>query len=250
MTMIKLTLKINRKGLFLLCSLFTSSFISVFGQIEFKEEKERIALIKRDNTYVSGEGFGETIDEAFLIAMQNLQSVIRHFINERKVAMDMDESVIQERSTKIQIKRGNQERVFLYIHKNDIFSGAVKSDTCITSIPKQDEIKHLDALEEANEIEADESALSLILQTVATTATEKELRDYLETQAKRKTLIWGEMASEINPLWYIVAIRDNKVKAVFEQGMMTRFNLLSGEKESLNTYRDCRKIWFIVFEEE
>lgn len=238
---------------FVLCPLL------VGAQIEYKEEKTKINTIKRDKNYVYGEGIADTEKEALELAEDALRSAINGVVAERESLQDTETIVVnavKRNSSRLQLKRGAFERVFLYVAKDHIFA-AEEVVTIPRGVVEKIEEKAEDVEEAENNTEenveniveesASESVHSPLLTQLLRLTDMVSLQNFLKTKKEEHAAMWGNVGSDIKANWYIVAYEGNEVKAVFDKGLNTRLNLLTGEKESLADYSRYKKIWFTLY---
>ena len=96
---------------------------SGFAQDAYKEEKTKVNSIKRNSNYVYGEGMSSSSEEALTIAETALKSAIYNFISENEELQESDKIVVEaikQHSEQVKLKRGEMQRVFLYVHKQNI----------------------------------------------------------------------------------------------------------------------------------
>lgn len=262
----------------LICIMVLPSLL--WGQIEYKEEKTKVNSIKKNSGYVYGEGIAESEMQALEIAEQSLRSAVMGVISEKESLQDAETilvNAIKRNSSQIKLKRGTMDRVFLYVSKDNIFpSGdvmAIHRGEEIT-FPEEEDADFIEESEEEIDIDSDisdfnEELLAESGETDIEKPVEKEpnaqsdspivtqlirlsdmtsLQSFLKAKKEEHKVMWGNVASDINPSWYIIAYSGNEVKAVFDKGLNTRLNYLSGERESLSNYSQYKKIWFMTYE--
>lgn len=235
----------------------------LWGQVDYKEEKTKINTIKRDKNYVYGEGFAETLDEALEAAEQSLRSAILGVISEEESLQDAETvlvNAVKRNSSQIQLKRGTMERVFLYVAKKNILASeeviAIHRPPALEAEPEiSEEILWVEpdnneviVSEEFDSQLAEVDVASPILKQMIRLEDVNSIQNFLKKQKEEHSVMWGNVAADINPSWYIIAYTGNEVKAIFDKGLTTRLNFLTGERESLGKYSQYKKIWFMIYE--
>lgn len=102
----------------------------LFAQVDYLEEKNRVSSIKKDVSYIYGEGIGNSLEDATAVAKDFLLSEIRRVIQENISMVDASSiNVVDvlDNACIVQFKRGMMDRVFLYIKKDNI---SVESRPC------------------------------------------------------------------------------------------------------------------------
>jgi hypothetical protein len=258
--------------------------LRVCGQVDYVEEKTRINAIKTDTRYIYGEGIADTPEDALMMAEQNLETEVRLFVSKNLPLQDAKsaETVagnIKKKSQQIKLKRGSMERVFLYVATENISSGDQVKEIALpdgdstermepvetetqketlepaktetqTEIPDPAETEKQTATEtvEPEPVAAAPSSLPPAISEILATSGMASLQTCLKQQKDAHRIMWGRVTSEINPAWYIIAIADDKIRAVFDKGLNIRTNFLTGKKEDVNDCRSCIKIWLTVHE--
>lgn len=116
------------KKLILLIVVFLPTWL--FAQVDYLEEKNRVSSIKKDVSYIYGEGIGNSLEDATAVAKDFLLSEIRRVIQENISMVDassINVGNVLDNACIVQFKRGMMDRVFLYIKKDNI---SVESRPC------------------------------------------------------------------------------------------------------------------------
>lgn len=257
-----------------LVCLFSTSLS--FAQVAYVEEKAKVNSIKKNADYVYGEGIADTEQEALELAEQSLRSEIMRLISESKTMQDEETilvNAIKKNSSRIKLKRGTMDRVFLYVEKENILlpqqvmtinRDIIDKEKEDISVVEEDLIAEETLLiEEVADILMEEETktetnqpdtpisnenLLPTLKALLLCNSKSEFMDYLRKQKEVHKVMWGNVASDINPAWYIGVFTEGKPVAVFDKGLQTRLNLLNGQRESLAGYGKSEKVWFIVYE--
>jgi len=281
--------------------LLALSPLLAIAQVDFMEEKNKINSIKKNPDYIYGEGIADTEQEATSMSESALRSEIMRVISEEESLQDTETilvNAVKRNSTKIELKRGSMDRIFLYVSKNNILAGdqvmtierqrqeiTIEEDNGILLADEplptnevgevievvDDEVIEIEDLEELAEntdepieisiaeIPAEETETktesqvvevdSPILSKIISTPDMAALQAYMKELKADHKIMWGDVRSEINPTWYIIAYTtDGEIKAILDKGINKRTNLLTGEKVELSNYSNTRKVWFIIYE--
>lgn len=86
------------------------------------------------------------------------------------------------------------------------------------------------------------------LRIIASKTSVADLQQCLKELKAERKIMFGNVSSELNPAWYIIAYSDSGVEAVLDKGISKRKNLLTGEIENLSSYSGSKKIWFLIYE--
>jgi hypothetical protein len=247
----------------------------VCGQVEYAEEKTKINAIKKDAKYIYGEGIAETEADALSAAEQILRSEVMRVISEKESLQDAESVIINAikgQSSQIKLKRGTMARVFLYVKKENISPGHQTMEVSLWNEPRatEEEVTEEEVTEVADEITEVEpevpdmrktedirepdpkpkpAAAPPIISDILAASGVTDLQTYLQGQKDAYKIMYGKVGTEINPAWYIIAISGNEIKAVFDKGLNTRKNFLTGKQEDMSNYGNCTKIWLKIINE-
>ena len=240
----------------------------LLAQVDFLEEKNLINSIKKNLTYLHGEGVANSEKDALSIAQDELTHQINAYCKEYLSPAQIDYidiRLIVSNSCKVQLKRGSNSRVFLYIDKENIKGNPSpcqdKSylDNSLVQYSNEDtveidnstdiisgvDVESLDIMEFSTETEDNEDTL---LSRVIATEDTRSLMNLLNTEKRERKVMWGEVKNEINTSWYVVVISNDKIEAVLDKGDNVRMDFRSNEQKNLRDFGNNKKIWFIIFE--
>jgi hypothetical protein len=243
----------------------------MYGQVDYAEEKTKIASIKKDSRYIYGEGIADTPEEALLAAEIIIESEIRRVISERESLQDAETIIvnnIKKNSSVVKLKRGTMDRVFLYVDKDNISAGNQVMEIHRNTEDREAEPEPepepeplpLPELEETSSSATTQpepepvspptpsQPMPRIISDIVAAADFASLQTYLKGQKAAHKIMWDKVTSDINPAWYIIAVSNGRIEAVFDKGLTVRKNFLTGEKENLNNYDHCTKIWLTIYE--
>jgi hypothetical protein len=221
-----------------------------YGQVDYAEEKTKIASIKKDARYNYGEGIADTPEEALLVAETIIESEIRRVVSERESLQDAETIIvnnIKKNSSVVKLKRGTMDRVFLYVNKENISAGNQVMEIHRNTDNSEPE-PELEPESETQSPPVQSQSMPQIISAFIAATDLASLQTYLKGQKDAHKIMWGRVTSEIKPAWYIIAISDGKIEAVFDKGIDARENFLTGEKENLDNYSHCTKIWLTIYE--
>lgn len=227
----------------------------MYGQVDYAEEKTKIASIKKNSRYIYGEGIADTPEEALLAAETIIESEIRRVISERESLQDAETIIvnnIKKNSSVVKLKRGTMDRVFLYVDKDNISAGnqvmEIHRNTDREPEPELEPEPVEETVPETHSPPVQSQSMPRIISDIVAATDLTSLQNYLKGQKAAHKIMWDRVTSDINPAWYIIAVSNGKIEAVFDKGLNVRKNFLTGEKENLNSYDHCTKIWLTIYE--
>ncbi|WP_163217701.1 hypothetical protein [Bacteroides sp. 224] len=238
----------------------------IFAQVDYLEEKTKINSIKKNKNYIYGEGMAATEQEALESAESSLRTEIMRLITEKESLQDAETillNAVKKNSSKVALKRGTMERVFLYVHKDNIMSGgtvmAVDNPVAV-AVTKSDEAKVIvpdSSLEDLvieeeivkieNEVNLNEIA-SPVLRTIVSKKTVADVQKCMQELKAEHKIMYGNVGAEMNPTWYILVYSDQGIEAILDKGMGKRKNFLTGNMDNMNLYGRSKKVWFLIYE--
>lgn len=269
------------------------------------DRSETINIIKKSKSFVYGEATMPTKEEAYDVAQEILQRNIEEWAlaHSKKKVTKVVATDVHELIDSIILKRANMVRVFLYVKKSNLIPvykkaglvivdtdasqaaelekpaelvsadsvpaaqpAKVKPDLLITP-PKDDGVDSL--FVEDIVMECADSTTTIIVPTLPTVVTEKELSDNEVTVCndvkqlksffrirevlvplKEKGLIteYGKYATLKDPenAFLIVYDSNGRIQAILRKGKDKQKNMNTGEEDSIRNYPDCGAIWFKV----
>lgn len=222
--------------------------------------------IKRNESYIYAEATDRDAEKAFGMARDLLISFMVEYAQGERELSDDDHELIKknvDRLQRMQMARGEQMRVFVYIAKTDVLSTAASSPQ-----PKAEpkpEVKaepKPSAKPEAKVTPAQSKPLSQPLpQAVAGSWQEKVINDLLacETLSQGKAMLnrlkaeyrvkrTGYMSTCTDPAvcYLLVGDAEGKLKTVLSPGDGQRTNLRTKVADTLDNYDANTAIWFML----
>lgn len=209
-------MKMNFKWIVLLlaCFSFTVSAQTV------DELKQRIADIKKDNSYLSVDVTDKTEEAALKQAESDLLTLVKSWLTDNGRESSLAQQV-SGRWSYIALDRGNQNRAFLYIRTSDVASyvGAATATKTPLTVPA-------------------------VIQEIASCTKYEAMAakvQSLKTQGRLKS--YARYASLSNPeaCYLFIYDRDGNVVATLTPGT-TRRNIATNEVTSVAQYKGCGAI--------
>ena len=244
------------KTIFLLLSCILTS--ALYAQ---QSDSKKINSIKRNNAYIYEEATMATESEAYQAAEELLTMRINEYVDEKKRLSNAENIVVKDiagNSEKLQMRRGELYRVFLYVKKSDIIPAdnlitLVKADqpqpTAVEVPPAQvEEIAPSDPVNPADTpIEASwqQNVINELLAASTLTSAKASLnRLKVEYKVKR----YGDYNECKNPqnCFWIIADNNGMINTILGPGGTQRTNFKTMRYDSLDNYSGSNALWFTL----
>jgi hypothetical protein len=209
-------MKMDFKWIVLLLACFS---FSVSAQT-VKEQKQRIADIKKDNSYLSVDVTEQTAEEAMKQAESALLTQVKTWLTANGKESDLARQVSGKWSC-IALDRGNQKRAFLYIRTADIATsvGTTATTTVRLNVPA-------------------------VIQEIAACTKYEAMAEKIQSLKQQGRLkSYARYASLSNPevCYLFIYDREGNVVATLTPGA-TRMNIATHEVTGVAQYKGCGAI--------
>lgn len=222
-----------------------------------ESDSKKINKIKRNNQYLYAEATTKDPKEAYETALELLNSYIDEYVKSKKKYNSSENIIIKDigqKSEKIQMKRGELTRVFVYVNKKDIIPA--ENSTLRENAGKKEKEKEL--VSQVEPIEPQEGNISLRLEK----AWQQELIDQIlscQTLIEAKSLLnrqkaefrvkrTGAPASCRNKAasYWVIGDEAGNLVTVLGMGSNERTNFRTLQVDSLENYPDAVAVWFTM----
>lgn len=244
--------------------------------------QKQINDIKKDCAYLYSDFTMSTPEEAFSVALGQLQKDILSWASERsgQEIIDVSPTELNQLIDTIMVRRADMYRVFAYVKKFAIAASPCFIDKPLTLVPELDGNEIFTKPEPSVEVEVpspapqqqsadsvasatvNRSVINLlksnflgrkggILESIKKAKTFFELENILKPLQEKGDIIgYGKYATALNPedCYLIVYDIAGNIKAFLGKGKEVRQNLKSGKNDSIRNYRGCGAIWFTINE--
>ena len=236
---------------------------------------KQINDIKRSKQYITAEATMETEEQAYALAEELLAQSISEYVADKKSLKQAANVIVKDvagKAEKLQMKRGEMARVFLYVKKSDIIAAdntrvlvqpnntagkdagkkkdkekskaAKTSDSSLELASTVEDIKG-DAPSETAADSWQLNAINELLACESLAVAQKKLEDMkIDMQVKR----YGVPATCRYPekcCWLIFDEQQNIV-TVLGEGSDSRMNYKTQQADKLSNYKDHGAIWFML----
>lgn len=229
------------KGLVFLCGcMLTSS--SCLAQAA--DSVVNISTIKRDTSYIYAEATMKDAVEAQSGARAILEIKVGDWVRSQHPNEVVEYCVARARENwaDLQTRRGNYNRVLVYVKKSDIIPITDSSEVVVFKVDSV-----MKAEEPRYELSADEEDMAAVL-------TFESIEPYVKKLKSNGRLhAYGKYASlpEDSPCHLFVYDRDGLVVATLRQTEDGRYvNLLTLKEDHVRNYKNCGAIWFQLKQQE
>ena len=224
----------------MLSLLFTNCYL-LFGHAQ-NVATDDINAIKRDTSYIYAEATMRDAVEAKSGARSLLELKIYDWLRSRHPGENADMLVTQSRESwrDLLTRRGNYNRVFAFVRKNDILPEMEESALTEEELTIEEEAP-------VPELTADEEEMSSVQRF---SSIEPYVKGLME---KGRVKAYGKYASlpEDDPCYLFVYNRDGAVVAVLRQTEDgSHFNLRDMKYDNVRNYKNCGAIWFQLKDEQ
>ena len=231
---------------------------SAFGQ---ESDSKKINKIKRNSQYLYAEATMRDPQEAYNTAMELLNNYIDEYVQTKKKYKSSDNIIIKDidsKSERIQMKRGEMTRVFVFVKKNDIIP-AENSMTRENAGKKSEERGLVSEVEpiEAGDGQGDGSLrLGKVWQqelvdqllTCNTIIEVKSMLNRQKAEFRVKRLGAPDSCRNKAASFWVIGDATGNLVTVLGPGSQERTNFKTLQLDSLDNYPDATAVWFTMSE--
>lgn len=244
---------------------------TVMGQSVSKQIND----IKRSKQYISAEATMETEEQAYALAEELLAKSISEYVADKKDLKQAANVIVKDvagKAEKLQMKRGEMARVFLYVKKNDIIAadntrvlvqpnntaaketekkkGEEKSKTARASDSSPDLVSTVEDIkgDAPSDVAAGSWQVKAINELLACESLAEAQKKLEEMKTDMQVKRYGAPATCRNPekcCWLIFDEQQNIV-TVLGEGSDSRINHKTQQADKLSNYKDHNAIWFML----
>lgn len=229
--------------------------LSVSGYAQSADANRDISRVKRDTAYIYAEATMKDLDEAMAGARAILEMKISDWIQKLYPGEGVEVCIAKakEHSFEVHTHRGDYNRAFVYVRKNDIMPVTDKKDVMVfqvnENVEKQSQISPASEglASEESPIEDINSFLSEEEKTMIGINDFYEIEPYIKELKKDGRLYdYGKYASmPMDASCYIfVYNKQGQVVSVLHSTGSKHFNLKTQKEDKIKNYKNCGAIWF------
>jgi len=264
--------------LFIFC---LTPFAGLAQTDEFSEEKTLVNQIKRNNEYIYADKLDETKTGAIELAQTILEIEVNRIIADEQITEPTAEIIAENLKNRvhiIELKRGELFRAFVYITREELFSGAqptttenapeeqiiLVEETLMIEENSEEELVIEESAEEelviAEGTEAVNSSAeskptnlqtrNAILDEMIRFTTVQDIQPYLARKKQEGNVMYGTLESLPNRsvAYLIIYDKNGAIVAILDKGGDPRLNLMNGkENDRLENYPNTKVVWVQIF---
>ena len=220
--------------------------------------KQKINAIKKSHDYINAEATETHQEEAFSLALEEMTSEVNSIF-----ASHLSSKELRGIANSLEIKRGENMRVFVYTSKEDVKALIASKPTSVGKDTIKVEPYSTNNVEESQNSNTNHNnVVNNSQQTYSTlsspqvgnvtsvfsrmnTFTEiKSLLRQYRGEGKISEFNWvstREISSEVK----VIIFKEEKIVAILlEENSGKRINYLTNKEDSISNYRGCRAIWY------
>lgn len=228
--------------------------ITAWGQ---ESDSKRINNIKRNSQYLYAEATMKDPDEAYNTALELLGGYIDEYVQSKRKYNSSDNIIIKDVSSKserIQMKRGEMTRVFVYVKKDDIIP-ATSATLRENAGKKEENAEDLGAMiEDMGNVGDASLKLSQTWQqevvdqllNCATLTEAKALLNRQKTEFKVKRTGAASSCRNSAECFWVVGDASGALITVLGPGAEQRTNFRTLQYDALENYNAGTSVWFIM----
>lgn len=234
---------------------FMLSWIAVVGTVFAQEsDTKKINSIKRNNQYIYAEATMSTEAEAYQIAEELLTTYINEYIETKKKLSQAENVIVKDvtgKCDKIQMRRGEMYRVFVYVKKSDL----IPADNVVTFV-KPEAVPEPSEIDEPSGEDVSDETLKLnvawqqaVIDELLATSSLTEVKAMLNRlKAEYKVKRYGNYDECNNPAtcFWLIIDGNGSVQTVLGPGVDQRANFKTLQYDSLKNYSGSNAIWFTL----
>ena len=228
-----------------------------------ESDSKKINKIKRDNQYLYAEATMKDAQEAHNTAIELLNGYIDEYVQTKKKFKSSDNIIIKDiekNSQKIQMKRGEMVRVFVYVKKSDIIPA--ENSTMRQNAGKQEDTTDKKLQTEVTPITSDgqdivgDPSLRLsipwqqdMIDNILSCGTLIEAKALMNRQkAEYKIKRIGNQSNCRNAAecFWVIADDNGALVTVLGPGTETRTNFKTLQPDALENYKGTTAMWFTM----
>lgn len=229
-------------------------FSPFYGQ----DIKQKINAIKKSHDYINAEATEASREEAFSLALEEMTSEVNTLF-----ASHLSSKELRGISNTLEIKRGENMRVFVYTSKEDVKAlivskpvsagkDTVKVETDSIQLPKESQNSNTSQSNAVNNSQQVLTTLSTphvgnvtsVFSRMNTFTEIKSLLRQYKGEGKITEFNWVS-SRDVSPEVTVVIFREEKIVAILLQEKNgKRINYLTNKEDSISNYRGCRAIWY------
>lgn len=229
-------------------------FAPFYGQ----DIKQKINAIKKSQDYINAEATEASREEAFSLALEEITSEINTLFTSH-----LSSKELRGISNSLEIKRGENMRVFVYTSKEDVKAlivskhistskDSIKVEPDSTHSVKESQNSNTNQNNIVNNSQQTYSTLSSpqvgnvtsVFSRMNTFTEIKSLLRQYKGEGKITNFNWVS-TRDVSPEVTVIIFKEEKIVAILLQEKNgKRINYLTNKEDSISNYRGCRAIWY------
>ena len=228
--------------------------VPFYGQ----DVKQKINEIKKSQDYINAEATEASREEAFTMALEEMTSEVNTLF-----ASHLSSEELRGISNTLDIKRGENMRVFVYTSKEDVKAliaskpvsagkDTVKVGPDSIQLPKESQNSNTSQSNAVNNSQQLFTSLSTpqvgnvtsVFSRMNTFTEIKSLLRQYKGEGKITNFNWIS-TRDVSPEVTVIIFKEEKIVAILLQEKNgKRINYLTNKEDSIRNYRGCRAIWY------
>ena len=222
------------------------------GYAQSQDIAKQISKIKRDTTYLYAEATMKDLDEAFVGAKAILEMKVGDWIRSQQTKEGVEVCIAKanDRCFKVQTRRGDYYRAFVYVKKSDIMPVSDKSEIVVFQVASQESGKdsHNDATSEEAPVE--------VKPVISLTSDEQQMKSIIsfydvepyinDLKSKNRLSAYGKYATMPvdEDCHLFVYDKQGNISALSRKSGDSQYNLCTLKEDNVKNYKNCGAIWF------
>ena len=226
-------------------------FAPFYGQ----DVKQKINAIKKSQEYINAEATEVNREEAFSLALEEMTSEVNSLF-----ASHLSSKELIGISNSLEIKRGENMRVFVYTSKENVKAliaskpistskDSIKVEPDSTRSVKESQTNQSNADNHPQQMLSTLSAsqvgnVTSVFSRMNTFTEIKSLLRQYKGEGKISEFNWVS-TRDVSPEVTVVIFKEEKIVAILlQENNGKRINYLTNKEDSISNYRGCRAIWY------
>lgn len=205
-------------------------FAPSYGQ----DIKQQINTIKKSQAYINAEATESSREEAFSLALEEMTSEVNSFF-----ASNLSSQELREISNSLEIKRGENMRVFVYTAKEDV-KALIASKPISAGKDTQNNSQQVLSSASTSQVG---NVTSVFSRMNTFTEIKSLLRQY-KGEGKISEFNWVS-TKDVSPEVKVIIFKEEKIVSILLQERNgKRINYLTNKEDDISNYSGCRAIWY------
>ncbi len=229
-----------------------------------EKTKKEMNRIKLSRSYICAEATMPTLQEAIDIANESLLQAIDQWVKEEKKYQGAKQVAIQDINScleKMDMNRGNNVRVLVYIKKKDIIpiygNGQIlltddeQEETATAQVTSPKPVTETMQPEQAP-ARQEQAPQTSNLQRILAARTMNDIKIIFQELKNDYAITYGKYNStdlDVSTCCLLFYDRQGQVTGILGEGGQERMNLRTNQRESMNRYNGNAAYWFVLTKE-